>query len=206
MVLPSMLDADGCASSCSLWVGGLALDAEADDCVSSCSLWVGGLALDARCRRLRVHLPAGLARPLALCGSVVLHSMPKPMIACPLARRSCASDRAHVVFVGRWSCLRCSMPMPMLMLMLMIARPLARRSLWICGLARPLARRSCASSGFPYCQKTALELQALDRASPSGSTYETTRISLGLRLPVGRSVGCTPRKMAGMPLGAHRSI
>ena len=34
------------------------------------------------------------------------------------------------------------------------------------GLARPLARRSCASSGFPYCQKTALELQALDRDPP----------------------------------------
>ena len=65
------------------WIGGLSLDADAcqwscastcpqvlpsmldaDDCASSCSLWVGGFALDARCRRLRVHLPAGLARPL----------------------------------------------------------------------------------------------------------------------------------------------
>ena len=44
------------------------------------------------------------------------------------------------------------------------------------GLARPLARRDCASTGFPYCQKTALELQALTRAPPSGSTYETTRL------------------------------
>ena len=50
------------------------------------------------------------ARPFALCGSVVLPSMP--------------------------------------------------------GLARPLARRDCASSGFPYCQNAALELQALDRAPP----------------------------------------
>ena len=161
-----MLDADACASSCPQVLR-----------VRSCSC--------------------------GFYGSVVLHSMPKPMIACPLARRSCASDRAHVVFVGRWSCTRCSMPtiarsivlmwflwvgglvfdarcrrfrvllpaglarpihlmwflwvcglaldarcsmpMPMLMLMLMIARPLASRSLWICGLARPLARRSCAS-------------------------------------------------------------
>ena len=34
------------------------------------------------------------------------------------------------------------------------------------GLARPLARRSCASSGFPYCQKPALGLQVLARAPP----------------------------------------
>ena len=34
------------------------------------------------------------------------------------------------------------------------------------GLARPLARRDCASSGFPYCQKAALELQALAMAPP----------------------------------------
>ena len=33
-------------------------------------------------------------------------------------------------------------------------------------IARPLARRSCASSGFPYCQKPALELQALAREPP----------------------------------------
>ena len=30
-------EADDCASFCSLWFGGLALDA--DDCASSCSLW-----------------------------------------------------------------------------------------------------------------------------------------------------------------------
>ena len=35
---------------------------DADDCASSCSLWVGGLALDARC-----SMPT-IARPLALCG------------------------------------------------------------------------------------------------------------------------------------------
>ena len=50
------IDADDCASTCSLWIGGHAIDAEADGCASYCSLWVGGLALDARCRRLRVLL------------------------------------------------------------------------------------------------------------------------------------------------------
>ena len=49
-----------------------------------------------------------------LCGSVVLPSIPMPMlmlrIARPLARRACASDCASTcpqVFVDRWSCPRC---------------------------------------------------------------------------------------------------
>ena len=63
---------------------------------------------------------------------MVLPSMPKPTIARPFAL--CGS----VVLPS----------MPML------------------SVARPLARRSCASSGFPYCQKTALELQALARDPP----------------------------------------
>ena len=113
-----------------------------------CGFWLWSCPR-CRCSRLRVHLPAGLcgsvvlrvhlpawlarpiARPLALCGSVVLPSMPKPMIARPFAL--CGS----VVLPS----------MPML----------------ASGLARPLARRDCASSGFPYCQKGALELQALTR-------------------------------------------
>ena len=40
LVSMPMLDADDCASSCSLWflwLGGLAIDA--DDCASTCSLW-----------------------------------------------------------------------------------------------------------------------------------------------------------------------
>ena len=89
--------------------------------------------------------PQGLRVRSTSCGfygSVVLPSM--------LDADGCAFDRAHVVFVGRWSCPRClvlpSMPKPT--------------------MARPLARRACASSGFPYCQKTALELQALTREPP----------------------------------------
>ena len=75
------------------------------------------------------------ARPFALCGSVVLPSIPMLAsgLARPLARMDCAS-----------TCPRCSMPM----------------------IARPLARRDCASTGFPYCQKPALELQALAREPP----------------------------------------
>ena len=56
----------------------------------------------------------------------------------------CRRLRVNLPFVGRWFCPRCSLPK----------------------IARPLARRSCASSGFPYCQKTALDLQALARAPP----------------------------------------
>ena len=110
-------------------------------------LWSCGLVVLPRCPWscprfrclpvvLRVHLPAGIARPLGegLCGSVVLPSIPMPMlmlrIARPLARRACASDCASScslwfgglaldaeadgcastcpqVFVDRWSCPRC---------------------------------------------------------------------------------------------------
>ena len=55
----------------------------------------------------RVVFGSCLARPFALCGSVVLPSMPMLSVARPLARRSCASDPPHVVLVARWSCPRC---------------------------------------------------------------------------------------------------
>ena len=67
----------------SLWIGGLALDADAcqGSCASTCPQ---GLRV-----RLRVHLPAGL------CGSVVLQSMPMPMpmpsVARPLIDWICRS-------------------------------------------------------------------------------------------------------------------
>ena len=74
------------------------------------------------------------------CGSVVLPSMPMQTIDSIDAHSTPCGFCGSVVLPS----------MPML----------------ASGLARPLARMSCASSGFPYCQKAALGLQALARASP----------------------------------------
>ena len=129
------------------------------------SLWFGGLSLDADACQVR-------STSCGFFGSVVLPSMLMPTVA----RRSCASDCASScslwfgglaldadavdcastcpqVFVDRWSCPRCR------------CLPVVLRVHLPAGLARFLAfaRRSCASSGFPYYQKTALELQALAR-------------------------------------------
>ena len=87
-----------------------------------------------------------LARPIHLLWSLWFGGLALDADACPW---SCASTCPQGLRVRSTSCgfggsmVLPSMPMPMLMLMLMIARPLARRSLWICGLARPLARRAC---------------------------------------------------------------
>ena len=90
---------------------------------------------------LRVHLPAGLARPIHLlwiCGSVVLPAL----------------MRVLSLFVGRWSCPADACPwscgLVVLPSMPMLARGLVVFGhVWICGLARPLARRSCASDPPP---------------------------------------------------------
>ena len=97
-------------------------------------------------------MPAGLARPiarpLALCGSVVLPSMPKPSIA----------------------------------------RPLARRSLWIGGLAldsdADADAEDCASTcpqglrvlWVPLLPKGRARTASVSQGAPSGSTYETTHL------------------------------
>ena len=104
------------------------------------------------------------------CGSVVLPSM---LDAC---QWSCASTCPHVLRVPSTSCGFCgSVVLPsMLMLASGLARPLAlcgsvvfpSMLMLASGLARPLARMSCASAGFPYCQKAALGLQVLARAPP----------------------------------------
>ena len=106
-----------------------------------------------------------------------------PTIARPLARRSCASDPPPVVLVDRWSFPRCRCLPVVLRVHLPAGLALDARcrrlrvillfvGRWFCPrcsmptIARPLARRSCASSGFPYCQKAALDLQALAREPP----------------------------------------
>ena len=85
-----------CGSFCGFWSRVVFWLWSARPIVLMWFLWVGCLALDARCRRLRVR-----SCSCGFCGSVVLPSM--------LDADDCASDRAHVVFVGRWSCSRCSM-------------------------------------------------------------------------------------------------
>ena len=70
-------------------------------CGSACGFWS------------RVVFGSGLRVRSCSCGFLVL---------------VCASDRAHVVFVGRWSCSRCSMPT--------VARPIA-----LCGLLKRFAHR-----------------------------------------------------------------
>ena len=172
-----------CASSRSLWVGGLALDADA--CPWSCGFvvlpsmpmptiarpihlmwfwWIGGLSLPMLARGLVVlwSCPRCRCLPAGLCGFVVLPSMPM------LARRSlwfCGLVVLH------------SMPKPM------IACPLARRSCasdrahvvfvgrWSClrcsmpTIARPLARRYCASSCSLWVGGLALDAEADDCVS-----------------------------------------
>ena len=96
VVLPSMLMptvarrdcASDCASSCSLWFGGLALDAEADGCASTCPQVFVDRWSCPRCRCLpvvlRVHLPAGIARPLGSPTAKRSRSNCKRWLGCPL--------------------------------------------------------------------------------------------------------------------------
>ena len=147
--MPVILWSCGLVVLCSLWFGGLAIDAEADDCASFCSLWFGGLALDAdACQwSCASTCPQGLRVRSTSCGfggSMVLPSMPMPMlmlmlmIARPLVEGLCGSVvlRVHLPAgiarpLGEGLCGSVVLPsIPML----------------ASGLARPLARRDCAST------------------------------------------------------------
>ena len=95
-------------------------------------------------------------RVFGLCGSrvVLVWVVLWFLVTCVFLALVCASDRAHVVFLGRWSCPRCSMPTIACPIVLMwflwvgglvldarCSMPTGARPIALCGLLKRFAHR-----------------------------------------------------------------